>query len=57
MNNLMAKSIARLEGMGFLERDNKGRKADKPGAFVFRSAARVGRACGYPRFTTRPTDF
>ena len=38
----MAKSIARLEGMGFLERDNKGRKADKPGAFVFRSAARAG---------------
>src|ERR687897_1843287 len=38
----MAKSIARLEGMGFLERDNKGRKADKPGAFVFRSAPRAG---------------
>ncbi len=38
----MGKSIARLEGMGFLERDNEGRKADKPGAFVFRSAARAG---------------
>src|ERR687894_3224923 len=38
----MAKSIARLEGIGFLERDNKGRKADKPGAFVFRSAVRAG---------------
>ena len=38
----MAKSIARLEGMEFLERDNEGRKADKPGAFVFRSVARAG---------------
>ncbi len=38
----MAKSIARLEGMEFLERDNEGRKVDKPGAFVFRSAARAG---------------
>jgi hypothetical protein len=38
----MGKSIARLEGMGFLERDNNGRQADKPGAFVFRSAARAG---------------
>jgi Domain of unknown function (DUF3854) len=37
----MGKSIARLEGMGFLERDNKGRKADKPGAFVFRAVARA----------------
>src|SRR5829696_3279011 len=38
----MAKSIARLEGMEFFERDNEGRKADKPGAFVFRSVARAG---------------
>jgi Domain of unknown function (DUF3854) len=38
----MGKSIARLEGMGFFERDNKGRKADKPGAFVFRAVARAG---------------
>ena len=38
----MGKSIARLEGMGFLERDNEGRKADKPGAFVFRSVVRAG---------------
>jgi hypothetical protein len=38
----MGKSIARLEDMGFLERDNEGRKADKPGAFVFRSVARAG---------------
>jgi Domain of unknown function (DUF3854) len=37
----MGKSIARLEGMGFLERDNKGRKADKPGAFVFRAVTRA----------------
>jgi Domain of unknown function (DUF3854) len=37
----MGKSIARLEGMGFFERDNKGRKADKPGAFVFRAVARA----------------
>jgi hypothetical protein len=37
----MGKSITRLEGMGFFERDNKGRKADKPGAFVFRAAARA----------------
>src|SRR5215208_5215559 len=36
----MGKSITRLEGMGFFERDNKGRKADKLGAFVFRAAAR-----------------
>ena len=38
----MGKSIARLEDMGFLERDNGGRKADKPGAFVFRSVVRAG---------------
>jgi len=38
----MCKSIARLEGIGFFERDNEGRKADKPGAFVFRSVARAG---------------
>src|SRR5215210_7841077 len=38
----MCKSIARLEGIGFFERDDEGRKADKPGAFVFRSVARAG---------------
>jgi hypothetical protein len=38
----MAKSIARLESMEFLERDNEGRKADKPGAFVFRAVVRAG---------------
>ena len=38
----MGKSIARLEDMGFLERDNGGRKADKPGTFVFRSVVRAG---------------
>jgi hypothetical protein len=38
----MGKSIARLEGMEFLERDNEGRKADKPGAFVFRSVVSAG---------------
>jgi len=37
----MGKSIMRLEGIGFFERDNKGRKADKPGAFVFRAVARA----------------
>jgi hypothetical protein len=37
----MSKSVARLEGMEFLERDNKGRKADKAGAFVFRLVARA----------------
>jgi hypothetical protein len=37
----MGKSITRLEGMGFFERDNQGRKADKPGAFVFRAVARA----------------
>jgi len=37
----MGKSIARLEGMGFLERDSKGRKADQPGAFVFRAVTRA----------------
>ena len=37
----MGKSITRLEGIGFFERDNKGRKADKPGAFVFRAVARA----------------
>jgi hypothetical protein len=37
----MGKSVARLEGRGFFERDNKGRKADKPGAFVFRAVARA----------------
>src|ERR671911_2894598 len=38
----MGKSIARLENMEFLERDNEGRKADKPGAFVFRSVVSAG---------------
>lgn len=38
----MGKSIKRLEETGFLFRDNEGRKADKPGAFVFRAAARAG---------------
>jgi hypothetical protein len=37
----MGKSITRLEGMGFFERDNEGRKADKPGAFVFRAVVRA----------------
>src|SRR5215213_10604015 len=37
----MGKSVARLEGRGFFERDNKGRKADKPGAFVFRAVTRA----------------
>ncbi len=37
----MSKSVARLEGRGFFKRDNAGRKADKPGAFVFRSVARA----------------
>jgi len=37
----MGKSIARLEGRGFFERDNKGRKADKPGTFMFRAVARA----------------
>jgi hypothetical protein len=38
----MSKSIARLEGMEFFERDNEGRIADKPGAFVFRSIVSAG---------------
>jgi hypothetical protein len=38
----MSKSIARLEGMEFLERDNEGRKAGKPGAFIFRSTVSAG---------------
>jgi Domain of unknown function (DUF3854) len=37
----MGKSITRLEGREFFERDNRGRKADKPGAFVFRAVARA----------------
>jgi hypothetical protein len=37
----MGKSVARLEGRGFFERDNMSRKADKPGAFVFRAVARA----------------
>jgi hypothetical protein len=39
----MGKSVTRLEQMGFFERNNEGRVADKPGAFVFRSAG--GRGC------------
>ena len=38
----MSKSVARLEERKFLERDTKGRKADKAGAFVFRFAANAG---------------
>ena len=38
----MSKSVTRLEGMEFFERDNEGREARKPGAFVFRSAVRAG---------------
>ena len=38
----MGKSIARLEAIDFLERDNEGRKADNPGAFVFRSVVGAG---------------
>lgn len=37
----MGKSIARLEDMEFLKRDNEGRKADKPGTFVFHSVVRA----------------
>ena len=37
----MSKSVTRLEGIGFFERDNEDRKADKAGAFVFRSVARA----------------
>lgn len=40
----MSKSIVRLEGMGFFERDNARREEGKPGAFVFRSAAKQARA-------------
>jgi Domain of unknown function (DUF3854) len=38
----MSKSVTRLEKMEFFERDNKGRPADKPGAFVFRSVVSAG---------------
>ena len=38
----MSKSLARIERIGFFERDNEGRKADKAGTFVFRSVARAG---------------
>ena len=38
----MSKSVSRLEEMKFFERDNKGRKAEKAGAFVFRSVANAG---------------
>jgi hypothetical protein len=47
----MSKSVARLEGTGFFERDNKGRKADKAGAFVFRSVARAS----VKQYGERPT--
>ena len=38
----MGKSVTRLEQMGFFERNNEGRVADKPGAFVFRSVVSAG---------------
>ncbi len=38
----MNKAITRLEGIGFFERDNEGRKDGHAGAFVFRSVARAG---------------
>jgi hypothetical protein len=38
----MSKSIKRLEKIGFFERDNAGRQADKAGTFVFRSVVRAG---------------
>ena len=38
----MSKSVARLEERKFFERDTKGRRADKAGAFVFRSVANAG---------------
>jgi hypothetical protein len=38
----MSKSVTRLEKMEFFERDNEGRPADKPGAFVFRSVVSAG---------------
>jgi Domain of unknown function (DUF3854) len=43
----LAKALARLEVRGFLYRDNKGRKADKTGAFVLR--ARVDHVGKKPR--------
>ena len=38
----MSKSVARLEVVGFFERDNKGRRADKAGAFLFRDVVNAG---------------
>lgn len=38
----MGKSVTRLEQMGFFERNNEGRVADKLGAFVFRSVVSAG---------------
>jgi hypothetical protein len=39
----LAKALARLEARGFMYRDNKGRKADKTGAFVLRASVDQGR--------------
>ena len=38
----MSKSVARVEGMGFFERDNARREEGKAGAFVFRSVVNAG---------------
>lgn len=38
----LSKAINRLEGRGFLYRDNEGRKADKAGAFVLRASVKQG---------------
>src|SRR5829696_8231128 len=37
----MGKSIMRLDGIGFFERANKGRRSDQSGAYVFRGVARA----------------
>ncbi len=39
----LSKALARLEARGFVHRDNKGRKADKTGAFVMRAKVDQGR--------------
>jgi hypothetical protein len=46
----MGKSVARLEGIEFFERDNGGRQADKAGAFVFRSVARSAARAGVKHY-------
>jgi hypothetical protein len=46
----ISKSVTRLEGMEFFERDNEGRKADKAGAFVFRSVARSAARAGVKQY-------